>query len=249
LFRSLLDRKADHVANDLLDRIVRGELEVGSLLPKEAELATRYEVNRSVVREAVKLLEVHRLLRPKRRVGTEVLDPLASMSPEVLRAMLVSKRGAIDPEVLSSFLEIRAVLDEQMTVLAADRRTRADITALRAAVRELRGRVDEPDVYAARAATMGLTLARATKNPIFTMLAHWNRAVVEQLEHVFAAVRPPPGAHVEGLDQLVRFIEARDGESARALVRTFHEWAIPRLLATAALSSGASLSDVKKVLR
>lgn len=87
------DRKADRVAQDLLRRIVAGEVEVGSLLPKEAELAEAHGVNRSVIREAIKLLEVHRLVRPIRRRGTEVLDPMASMSPEVLRAMLVPSRS------------------------------------------------------------------------------------------------------------------------------------------------------------
>ena len=59
-------RKADRVADDLLRRIVAGEHTVGSILPREAELAEEYEVNRSVVREAIKLLEVHRLVRPVR---------------------------------------------------------------------------------------------------------------------------------------------------------------------------------------
>jgi len=75
--REAVPRKADRVAHDLLRRIVSGELPVGSLLPREDELAARYQVNRSVIREAVKLLEVHRLVRPVRRRGTEVLSPLA----------------------------------------------------------------------------------------------------------------------------------------------------------------------------
>ena len=77
-------RKADRVAGDLVRRIVGGALEVGELLPKEAELADDYGVNRSVVREAVKQLEVHRLVKPIRRKGTEVLDPLCSPSADVI---------------------------------------------------------------------------------------------------------------------------------------------------------------------
>src|SRR5688572_11597010 len=86
--REAAPRKADRVSRDLLGRIVSGDLPVGSILPKEDELAEHYQVNRSVIREAIKLLEVHRLVRPVRRRGTEVLSPLSSMSPEVLRALL-----------------------------------------------------------------------------------------------------------------------------------------------------------------
>ena len=54
-------RKADTIAEDLLERIVARDFAVGSVLPKEAELADHYDVARSVVREAIKLLEVHEL--------------------------------------------------------------------------------------------------------------------------------------------------------------------------------------------
>src|SRR5688572_16140682 len=121
--RASVPRKADRVARDLLGRIVGGELAVGTLLPKEDELAAQFGVNRSVIREAIKLLEVHRLVRPIRRRGTEVLSPLSSMSPEVLRAMLSPRAGVIDRRVLGGFLEIRAALDVQMTGLAAERRS------------------------------------------------------------------------------------------------------------------------------
>jgi DNA-binding FadR family transcriptional regulator len=194
-------------------------------------------------------------------VGTEVLDPLASMSPEVLQVMLAQPSGAIDLHVLESFLEIRAVLDEQMSALAAERRSRADLTALRAIIRDLRAFADPPKAggassfaadparFYARVKDVGFVLARATKNPIYLMLAHWNLAVVARLEHVFGAVRPAPDAHADGLDALARAVEDKDAKTARDLVRSFHAWANPRILATAAMSSGAPLSDLKKVLR
>src|SRR5688572_25376961 len=130
-------RKADDVAHDLMSRIVSGDIEVGSLLPRESDLAASYGVNRSVVREANKLLEVHRLVRPTRRRGTEVLDPLASVTPAVLRAMLADDRGRIDVAMLGEFLELRAFLDARMSALAAARRDDADLAAMDAVVSRL----------------------------------------------------------------------------------------------------------------
>ena len=123
-------RKADTVADSLLRRIVSGELAPGTLLPREDEIARQHGVQRGVVREAMKLLEVHRLVRPIKRRGTEVLDPLASTSPEVLRAMLVPEPGRVDASVLSSVAEIRALLDGEIGALAAARRTDEDLAAL-----------------------------------------------------------------------------------------------------------------------
>ena len=69
-----MSRKTDRVAEHLLRRIVSGELSPGAVLPREADLAEVFRVNRSVVREALKRLEVHRLVRPIKRRGTIVLD-------------------------------------------------------------------------------------------------------------------------------------------------------------------------------
>lgn len=234
-------RKADVVANDLLRRIVGGELPPGELLPREMELAERFEVNRSVVREAIKLLEVHRLVRPVRRRGTEVLDPVASLSPDVLRAMLTPEPGRIDRGVLSDLLEIRAHLDEQMTAAAALRRTDDDLAALDRCLEALREALPDARAYTHRIDDFALAVARATGNRIFLMLVHWQRMVVADMTDVFRATRPNTPAHLAGLALLVDLLRRREVDQVRALVRAYHEWATPRMLAAAALASGEPL--------
>lgn len=237
-------RKADQVALGLLRRITSRQLPVGSLLPKEAELAAEFGVNRGVIREAVKLLEVHRLLRPIRRRGTEVLEPLHSMSPEVLVALLVPRAGHIDKKTLEAFLEIRGLLDVEMIALATERRTAADLKAMRARVAELTALVDDAPAFARSVVEVAFVFARATKNPVFEMFAAFNGRVVRELEHSLVTTRPAPNEHVEGLSIIVDVIEQRDVESARRIVAAFHAWSTPRILASAALAGGASLSQL-----
>lgn len=236
-------RKADVVAHDLLERVVSGELAVGSTLPREDELAASYDVNRSVVREAIKLLEVHRLVEPARRRGTEVLDPRRSLSPEVLRAMLQRRDGHIDRHVLAGVLEIRAALDVQMTELAAARRTDADLEALDGLVRRLQA-AREPSAIDHARLELPVLVARATQNPVFEMLAHWNELVVRDLDTVFGTVRPTLGAYAQGVALLVELIRRRDADALRSLVNAYHAWTTPRLLAAAALASGEPLDLV-----
>lgn len=237
-------RKADRVADDLLRRIVRGELVVGALLPKEAELAAHYEVNRSVVREAIKLLEVHRLVRPIRRRGTEVLDPMASVSPEVLQAMLVPGQGRIDADLFGDFLEIRASIDIQMSVLAARRRTEEDVEHLDAHVATLRGALEERERYNLEANRFSVTVARATQNRIFEMLVWWNQEVAGELDSIFDTVRPANEPHLQGIEVLVELIRRQDSVAIRGLVTAFHEWSTPRLMAAVALHGGAPVSSL-----
>lgn len=231
----LEDRKADVVARVLLGRIVSGVYPVGSVLPREEDLVLEQGASRGVVREAIKLLEVHRLVRPVRRRGTEVLDPMRSLSPEVVRAMLVPRPGQTDRAMLAGLLEVRALLDVELSCLAAERRTDDDLRALEAILAEAQALLDDPDAYLQRTSRIARTLARATKNPLFEMLSAWNEIVARDLGPLFAATRPAPGPHFQALVLLVDLVRRREVASVRELVTTFHAWATPRLLQAADL--------------
>ncbi|MBH0780350.1 GntR family transcriptional regulator [Nocardia bovistercoris] len=62
------------LAASLRTSIEEGEYPPGSTLPKQADLAARYEVNVKTVRQAVGLLEAEGLVTPIRRRGTVVRE-------------------------------------------------------------------------------------------------------------------------------------------------------------------------------
>ena len=231
-------RKADRVASDLVRRIVGGQLEVGELLPKESELADDYGVNRSVVREAVKQLEVHRLVRPIRRKGTEVLDPLCSPSADVLWAMLEPRPGQIDRDVFADLLEVRAVLDAEMSAQAAERRSEEDLAAMDAILVRMRDALGDPDRYAALVDDLSLAVARASHNRIYQMLVHWHRRLRGEHDPLQAFVRLANEPHLSGVTFFVELIRQGDAEQVRAFVQGVHQWLGPRLMMAAALQSG-----------
>jgi len=235
------NRKSDRVAEDLLHRIVGGDLAVGSLLPTEAEIARAYQVNRSVVREATKTLEVAGLVRPIRRRGTEVLDPLCSPSPDVLRAMLKPRPGRVDRQALTELLEVRAALDAEMSGLAAHRRDDEDLAALDRVVAALAEAVGQPDRYAAVMDDLALAIARATHNRIYQMLVNWHRRVRGDVDAMNLIVRLANEAHLSGVRFLVELIREGEAEQVRGFVAAVHEWATPRMLAAVALASGESI--------
>ena len=222
-------RKADEVAKDLLTRIVSGELEVGSVLPREADLAESYGVNRSVVREANKLLEVHRLVRPTRRKGTEVLDPLRSVTPAVLSAMLVDARGDIDPDMLAEFLELRSVLDVEMTRLAAERRSDDELAEIERIASELARATPGSDEAFEIANDFGLAIAKASQNRIFVMLSHWHRQIAQQIQPLLSRVRART-VEAGGYELLLDALRRRDSQLASELVSQFHRFANDQIL-------------------
>ncbi|MCF3638740.1 FadR family transcriptional regulator [Rhizobium sp. TRM95111] len=60
------------VVNELGRSIIAGEIPVGATLPGDAELAARFKVSRTVLREAMKTLAAKGLIVPRARIGTRV---------------------------------------------------------------------------------------------------------------------------------------------------------------------------------
>lgn len=64
------------IADDLRTQIAGGEWPPDSTLPRQADLAARYQVDRRVISDAIAVLEAEGLVRAVRRRGTVVLPPV-----------------------------------------------------------------------------------------------------------------------------------------------------------------------------
>ncbi|WP_291602434.1 FadR/GntR family transcriptional regulator [Bradyrhizobium sp.] len=73
------------VAREIGDRIIRGEIAVGEALPSEMALAEQLKVNRSTVREAIRVVEQNGLVR--RRDGGKKLYVTAPRSADLAKGV------------------------------------------------------------------------------------------------------------------------------------------------------------------
>lgn len=102
-----MKKKHEIITEDLLDKILNETYQVGSLIPKEMDLAIQYEVSRPTVRRAIQSLVNEGYLERKKRVGTKVIrkkidqdftQTVTSFNTEML------KKGVLpDTQVISFF--------------------------------------------------------------------------------------------------------------------------------------------------
>jgi GntR family transcriptional regulator, transcriptional repressor for pyruvate dehydrogenase complex len=59
-------RYSEKIADLIQDKILLDHLEVGTSLPSEKDLSTEFQVSRSVIREALRILEVSGLVKIKK---------------------------------------------------------------------------------------------------------------------------------------------------------------------------------------
>ena len=99
------------------EMIVSGDLAPGDRLPPEKELSERLGLSRSSLREAVKALEVIRILDVRRGDGTYV----TSLEPELLLEALSFVVDLHDDESVLETFAVRRILEPAAAALAARR--------------------------------------------------------------------------------------------------------------------------------
>ncbi|GGL17023.1 FadR/GntR family transcriptional regulator [Nocardia jinanensis] len=123
-------KASDVLANDLRERILRGEFPSGTALPPERELVIQTQMSRTTVREALRILEVQGLvvIKTGRSGGAFVQQPGGD---SVATSVSLLIRG--QQLRLTALLETREAIEPACAGLAAKYRTDVDLAALDAA--------------------------------------------------------------------------------------------------------------------
>jgi GntR family transcriptional repressor for pyruvate dehydrogenase complex len=123
-----IDRRSlpDRVFEQLTAEIVGGRYDAGSAIPSERELSEALQVNRHVVREAIKRLEQIGLVRVTQGGRTTVLDyrRTAGLDLLALVAEHVEPADELAP-LLAAALEMRAGIGADVARLCAERSPRS----------------------------------------------------------------------------------------------------------------------------
>ena len=156
----------DKAIEQIRELIRSGDLVPGSKLPPENDLAAQLGLSRSLAREAVKVLEVARVLDVRRGDGTYV----TSLQPDLL---LEGFGGAVellraDPGTLLDLLEVRRMLEPMATGLTAGRITDCQLDDLRRHLDAMRDAVDDVELLNRHDAAFHRAIAAATGNETLT---------------------------------------------------------------------------------
>jgi GntR family transcriptional repressor for pyruvate dehydrogenase complex len=171
-------------------------------------------VSRTVVREALNLLEARGIVSIEHGRGAVVSDGSTSAVRDTL-GMLLRMRA----EVLWELLEMRQVLEVEVSGLAAERAGAEDVTAMRAQLDRMRALIDTPEGYVHADVEFHALLARGARNGVLlTML----EPVVDLLRASREVSASRPGSARRALrehEEILRRVEEGDAEGARREMR------------------------------
>lgn len=124
------------LANEIGLRIVRGDYPPGAILPNEAKWSETFEVSRSVVREAIKMLMAKSLLASRPKIGSRV-EPRERWNL-LDRDVLAWYATSPDRETfLKTVQEFRHIIEPEATAFAAMRRTDEQMAEIGLACRQM----------------------------------------------------------------------------------------------------------------
>lgn len=208
------------IVDTLAASIREGRLRPGDKLPSESEIMARFDVSRTVVREALSMLQASDLVRTRHGVGTFVLDPSRSGTFRITSQDLATVADVI------AVLELRISVETEAAGLAAQRRTTAHLRAMARALREFAesSRNDSDAVPADF--RFHLEIARATGNRHFTdLMTHLGTMIIPRTR-IDTAQAAPEGRlpYLQRVNQEHERIHAaiadRDADAARAAMRS-----------------------------
>lgn len=219
---------ATQVARRLVEFILSGQVEPGTRMPSERQLAEAFGVGRSAMREALKALSLIGLIEVRQGDGTYLRKADSALLPEVIEwGLLLGEKRTMD------LVEARQEIEVVIAGLAAKRRTEADLADLRAILgrmaqsASISGFVDVDVQFHLRLAeAAGNSVLRDIHSSVQALLRAWIARVLAAA----GTIHPSYEEHVP----IVEAIERGDVAGAQAAMAAHMSSAAARLRATLA---------------
>lgn len=203
------------VVRALAGDILSGRFASGAMLPREPDLCVKYNVSRTVIREAIKVLDAKGLVVTRSRVGTRVTD---SDEWNILDPQFIEwhPEGALDSRLFDAILETRRGIEPLVAELAAKRATLADLAAIDAAFCDMQAAGGDIDQFSRADIRFHRELYAASHNPIFRQIGKLIDAALTyalQATAILSADERAEATRVHGA--LVDALRLRDTKAAR----------------------------------
>jgi GntR family transcriptional regulator, transcriptional repressor for pyruvate dehydrogenase complex len=222
-------RRADSVAQQIRDLIIRERIAEGSRLPPERELAERFGASRPTVSQALRSLSLMGLVEIRHGSGAYVVR-----RPETMVTASVNLMLDLDTRSAGDLLQLRLWLEDIGAREAATREpalSDAEIGDIEAALDRLRQATGSMSELIAADTVFHATVVRAAGNPYLAaiyesvhsaVLAYQFKGWVDR-ESVPRWLRGTgPGRHWAVHEPIARAVIGRDGAAAHAAVLDHH---------------------------
>ncbi len=160
-------RFSDQIAELIQKKINDDKLVIGTGLPSELDMAAEFQVSRSVVREALRILEISGLVYIKKGPTGGIFVANGFHEPIKRSLNNLMNSGNVTFEHL---FEARLLIEPYIAREAAQNATKADLKQLRNLFEDADRHLDDPKLLKQSNLKFHLLLARASGNPVLSIM-------------------------------------------------------------------------------
>ena len=224
-------KKNDHVAVQLEREILSGVYKPGDRLPPERELAEKYQVSRSILREGIRHLSGLGLLRTEPQSGTYVTDYRKEASLEFL-IYLLDNNETLDREIFQAVNEFREILEAGCAERAALKGGSEKAAALEAILEEMKEHRGDPAALAAADYRFHACFVEQTDNLALRILFNACKSVYLFYTEVFYGEEENAEVTFGQLERFIGAIARRDAPGAVAALKEALDYGRDRVYAS-----------------
>lgn len=205
------ERLYEAVVNQLEGLIISGQLSPGDAIPPERRLSELLGVSRSVVREAMRILERAGLIVIKPGRGAFVQDPSSQSISKSLLFLIQMRAGTVE-----DCLEFRRYLEPEIAYLAAERHTDEDIREMEFFLQEMEKDKNNPEHFIEHDQAFHSAVAESTRNPVFLLVLDTTIDLLHEMRQKTMYISTPFARDRKEHTDIFEQIKARDAAGARA---------------------------------
>ena len=208
-------RLYEQILQQVEEAILKGQLKPGDQLPPERDLAQRFGVSRTAVREAVKALREKGLVEAYTGRGTFVTNGTS----QAIRQSLDWMSKISQHEGTVHLAELRRILEPEIAAMAAPKIDQQLLATMREAVAVMDRSLHDREAYIEADLDFHLALAEAADNPMILALIDSIVGLLrDQRSRIFDVEGGPERGQYHH-KRILQAIEQRDSEVAREAMR------------------------------
>lgn len=223
-------RAFEEIAGQIRDLIYASKLKPGDKLPPERELAEMYNAGRTAVRESLRILEHSGLIAVKK--GSEGGSFVREVDSSAVSNSFIDviRRRQITME---NFIDVKIGVEKLGIGSGMARITPDELDLLKKCVQDAEallekaaceGRLPDLDPWVVANADFHVTLARATKNPLFEMIVEALLTVMKAFLDDLQIVEENFRDHIQQHKEIYEAVKNKDLRLAERLVEEHAVW-------------------------
>lgn len=199
----------EHIVGQINALIREGRWAPGDQIPPERELAERFKVSRTSVREALRALEMQGIIDSRQGGGTFIRTGDTEMLVGPLAAAILRGRRE-----LAEVLEVRELIEPGIARLAARRATAEHVAELETLLQRQRECIAAERSFVEEDTAFHYTLAKAADNHILLRLHNVILDVLRESRQSYLHVPNRPQMSLRGHEAMLAAVKAKDVDAA-----------------------------------